>query len=405
MTKLRLTIFSTTIIIVGLVGWLLFQFAKGYRVNDKLKLIPNGLLVIKSDPDGAQIFINGELKTATNSTIPLPPGTYDITLKKEGFLNWDKRLDIDAEIVTEYTAHLFKLAPSLSATTFNGAIDPLPSNDMTKIAYVVPNKPNEGDLNKEFAGLWVMEIVDLPLGFSRDPRRVTDGDLTEATFVWSEDDREILLTTKTGRYLLDTGKFTPQNQLTNVLGDVNEIELKWKKEKELKLNSQIKSLPDEMKDVIGRKARAIVFSPDEDMVLYTASASATLSDDLIKPVPGASTQKQDRDIKDNHTYIYDIKEDRNFLVDSNSSDLIVDNFLPSNAARRLTWFPTSRHLLLAEKDKITVMDYDSTNKKEVYKGSFLAPNAFPTLSTGRILILTNLGAEDTLPNIYSLTIK
>jgi hypothetical protein len=413
MIKIRLAILSSTIIFVGVIGWLLFLYAKGYRVDtDKLQIEPNGLLVIKSVPDGAQIYIDGELETATNATIPLAPGTYDIILKKEGFFEWEKRLNIDKEIVTETTAHLFKVAPSLSAATFNGVYNPLPSYDMTKIAYVVPTKKNDDIHNEDQAGLWIMEIVDLPLGFSRDPRRITNGSLVNTTYEWSIDNREILLTTQKGTYLLDSSKYTPQNQLINELSNNSELLSKWNKEKKQKLDSQIRSLPKELIDILSRKTHSLSFSPDKDMILYTASSSAKLSENLIKSVPGASTQKQNRDIIVNHTYIYDVKEDRNFLIDSDSSNLFVQNDKPNheltdiiNPTRRISWFPTSRHLLLAEKDKVTIMDYDGTNREEVYKGSFITPYVFPTLSSGRILILTNLGADDTSANLYSLSIK
>jgi hypothetical protein len=372
-------------------------------------------LVIKSDPDSAQIYIDGELESATNTTISLSPGIYDVAVKKEGYLNWQKRLTIDKEIVTETTAHIFKVAPSLSSVTFNGVENPIPSNDMTKIAYIVPTKKNDDIHNKEQAGLWVMETADLPLGFARDPKRITDSDLSNSNYEWSIDDREILLTTSKGTYLVDSGKFTPQNERVNIAGQLDELQAKWKKEKKQKLDSQIRRLPDEIKDMLSRKTYSIAFSPDEDMILYTASGSAHLNDNLIKPVPGASTQKQDRDIKTNHTYIYDIKEDRNFLIDEDASDLIVQNDKPNhdmisalevpNPLRRIAWFPTSRHILMAQKDKVFIMDYDGTNRQPVYEGSFVLPDAFPTLNSGRIVILTNLGAESSLPNLYSLNIK
>jgi hypothetical protein len=57
---------------------------------------------------------------------------------------------------------------------------------------------------------------------------------------------------------------------------------------------------------------------------------------------------------------------------------------------------------LAKQDKIIIMDYDGTNKQEVYTGVYSAPNAFPIASTDRILILTNLGANSTPANLYSL---
>ena len=62
-------------------------------------------------------------------------------------------------------------------------------------------------------------------------------------------------------------------------------------------------------------------------------------------------------------------------------------------------------LVLAEEGKVIIMDYDGTNRQEVYTGSYIAPHAFPTVSDERLLLLTNLGADSGSPNIYSLTLK
>ena len=87
-TKLRVLIFLSTILVVGVFGTFVSFYARGYRFNLKTqKFLPNGILVIKSEPDGASVFVNGELKTATNANISIPPGTYDIVVKKEAFLS------------------------------------------------------------------------------------------------------------------------------------------------------------------------------------------------------------------------------------------------------------------------------------------------------------------------------
>lgn len=381
MTKIRVFIFLLTIVIVGGFGAIISLYARGYRFDLKtLRFAPNGLLVVKSEPDGAQVFVDAELETATNATIPLPPGTYDVEIRKEGYFPWKKRLVIEKEIVTEANASLFKAVPSLSAVTFSGIIKPVPTNDLTKIAYAVPK-----------TGLWVIETVNLPLGFARDPRQITDGDLAEASWEWSPNGREILLTTRTGVFLLDAGRFTPQNQRINIASRKTEILAEWEEERKIKLAAQIKNLPEELVDILERRTNSITFSPDETKILYTASSSAELSDNLIKPLPGASTQKQERSIKAGKTYVYDIKEDRNFSVDDGTP--------------ALHWFPTSRHLVLAEAGKITIMDYDGTNRQEVYSGSYVAPHAFPTVNKERLLILTNLGADSVLSNLYSLSLK
>jgi hypothetical protein len=390
MVKLRLlTILLTLIILIG-AGTISILYARGYRFGlkqNQITLSPRGLLVANSDPNGAQVFVSGELETATNNTISLSPGTYDVQIKKEGYLGWQKRIVIEKEVVTQIDAFLIPTAPSLSALTYSGVFNLKLSPDFSKIAYGIP--PNSD--NGERAGLWVLETVNLPLGFNRDPRQITDGDLTNANWEWSPDGREILLTTKSASFLLNAGEFTSQNQRVNVASQVSEIKSEWQKKIDKKLESQVSKLPDELKSILERKATDIKFSPDENRILYTASGSATIPDNLEKELPGASTQKQERDIKDTKSYVYDIKEDRNFAV--------------GDPGESLSWLPNSLNLLLPKEDKIIVLDYDGTNRQTVFSGNYVYPHAYPSTSSNRILILTNLGGEDKFSNLYWLSLK
>ncbi|OGM85783.1 hypothetical protein A2435_01950 [Candidatus Woesebacteria bacterium RIFOXYC1_FULL_46_16] len=401
MTRLRVLLGLLTLLVVGLLGLFLSLYARGYRFDGQtFRFKPSGLLVVKSDPSGAQVFVNGELSTATDTTVSLAPGTYDVSIRKESFHPWNKRLVIEKEVVTEAIASLFRVAPSLSSVTFSGVVNPVISADGTRIAYATP--PSREDPEK--GGLWAIETVNLPIGFARDPRRVTDGDLTAADWQFSPDGREILVSLGQSVFLLDASTFTPQARRVNVAARKEIILAEWEEERGTRLSSQIKILPDELIDILQRKVSSIVFSPDETKILYTASGSATIRENLIKPLPGSSSQKQERDIKEGHTYVYDIKEDRNFLLDEGAESLLIDSKLVPELTRRLAWFPTSKHLVLSEAGKITIIDYDGTNRQLVYSGSYVSPHAYPFGSTSRLLILTSLGA-DTTPNLYSLTLK
>lgn len=388
MTKLRLLIFLLTLIVVGTLGTFTVFYARGYRFNwGQFKFSPNGLFVAKSEPTGAQIFINGDLKTATDATVSLSPGTYDVSIRKDGYIPWEKRLSIDKEVVTVATINLFRIAPSLTAVTFDGAVSPASSEDYSKIAFGVPSK-SPGDAK---AGLWIVDTADLPLGFTRDPRRITDGDLASASWEFSPDGRQILLTTASGVYLLDAGTFTPQNQRVNISSRKEATLASWEEERKTQLSAQIRNLPDEVADILNRKASQVLFSPDETKILYTASGSATLAENLVKPLPGSSTQRQERTVEEGKSYVYDIKEDRNFFV--------------AEPGATLRWFPTSRHLVYPEEGKITIMEYDGTNRQSVYTGSYSRPHAFPYVNTSKLLILTNLGSGGSTTNLYSLSLK
>ena len=380
MTKLRVFVLLSTFLIVSFFGYFVSLIARGYQFDTvTYKFLANGILVVKSDPDGASIYIDGNLKGATNTNLKLSPKSYDVEIKKNGYITWKKRLTIKKEEVTQVTAHLFKTAPSFSPVTFDGAENPVVSSDFSKIAYI----------NDE--GLWIMSVSSLPIGFPNEPKLITDGVLKGTTYSFSPNNREIMLETKTGVYLLNTNELTEQANLVNVMSQKETILKDWKLQKSKKDESELKLLPSVLSEILSKDSSSFAFSPDETMVMYIASSAATIEQNLIDRLPGSSTQKEERGIKVGKTYIYDIKEDKNFLVNDNG--------------RSLYWLPTSRHLVLPDKGKIIVMDYDGTNRQTVFSGDYIDPHAYPFVNASKLLILTNLGSPSSTPNLYSLSIK
>ena len=392
MNRLRILSLFVTVLVITIAGIAMSFFARGYKFDPKKFVIkPTGLLVVTSSPDGAQILVNGALESATNATISLVPETYDVEVKKEGFMPWKKRLDVKKEEVTKVDAALFPIAPSLSAVTFNGAINPVVSPDGTKVLFGIPSEDSQK------VGLWVMELGNLPIGFSNDPRRISNLDPTNASWTWSPDSREILITIQTAKYILPSGGFTPQYQLVNIQGaKLEKTFAEWKTESSKKMDSSLSRLPEKLQEIFKNKTDNVTFSPDNNKVLYTASGSATIPDNLIPQLPGSSTQKQERVIKDGQTYVYDIKEDRNFLIS--------DQKIKTDSST-IAWFPTSNHLLLAENNKITIMDYDGTNRQVIWNGPYDFPYAVPYPNSSRLLMLTKLGSGNSLSNFYSLIFK
>ena len=380
MTLFRVLILLSTFLVVGIAGYFAILIARGYQFDTvSFKFLENGILVVKSDPDGATILIDGELKGATNTNLKLSPNIYHVEIKKNGYISWSKELTIKKEEVTQITVHLFKVAPSFSSVTFDGAENPVVSSDFSKIAYT----------NKD--GLWIMSVSSLPIGFPNEPKKITDGLLKGSTYTFSPNSRELLLETKSEVYLLNTNEFVSQTQIANNIALKEVVVKNWEIESLKKNESELKLVPTEIANILNKNTKNFTFSPDETMVMYTASIAASLKPNLIAELPGSSTQKEERDIKIGKTYIYDIKEDKNFMVNDNG--------------RSLYWLPTSRHLLLPDEGKIVVMDYDGTNRQTVFSGDYIAPHAYPYVNASKLLILTNLGSDTTLPNLYSLSIK
>lgn len=387
MARLRILVFLLTLVIVGTAGILLSLYAKGYRLNQN-KLVDGGLIVVNSDPTGGQIYVDGELKGASNTSISLTPKTYKIEIKKAGYSTWTKEIKVEREIVSQVDATLFPLASSLSPLTVTGAVNPKISPDYSKVVYDIPLTAENATSS---AGLWVVDTVDLPLGFSRPAVRITDGDLTGFDWQWSPDGSQIVLQNKLSSFILKTGTFVPQTSLVNVKATLAKTETDWNTIEQKRIQSLLSRVDVLISGIIINNAGNIVFSPDETKVLYKAAKDATIPSDIVKQLPGSSTQTQARDIKKGKVYVYDIKEDRNFEI--------------TDIEGVVYWYPNSKNLLIPLKDKVEVADYDNTNKYTIYAGSYIAYNAFPSLSSGRVFILTNLGAKDIVPNLYILNLK
>src|SRR5487761_2029079 len=89
-----------TLLFLAVATLVVILYARGYQLSfttGKPQLTGSGILVVTSDPDGAEVFINGHLTTATNNTINLAPDTYDVSIKKDGYLPWERTVKVNQE--------------------------------------------------------------------------------------------------------------------------------------------------------------------------------------------------------------------------------------------------------------------------------------------------------------------
>lgn len=429
LTQKRLVIFSAILIGIVSSAFLIIKLASGYRPDvNSGSFLPQGLLVATSLPDGAQLWVNGKLKSATDATIYLSPDTYDVEIKMDGFFTWKKSLTIKKELVTKADAYLFAAFPDLKALTFTGATNPIISPDGQKVVYAV------GSSSAGKQGLWLLDLADRPLGLARTPRQIVSSTnlsqaFTQAKYKWSIDSKQLLISIpmnqppatlpakskittppKMQTFLIDTDRLNTEANLTDITSSYNTIIDRWQKEEELQFQAQLAKVPPELLKAIEGKTKDLQFSLDETRILYTATASAQIPGNIVPPLPAASTQPEERNIQPNKIYVYDLKEDRNFALPVPKETQIIttqekptgkkpdDNFPP-----RISWFPTSRHLFLVQKDKISIFEYDGTNNVDVFTAQFEDHFAFPFPAGNRILVLTSIG-KDTPPNLYAVTV-
>ncbi|MBI2074671.1 MAG: PEGA domain-containing protein [Candidatus Levybacteria bacterium] len=387
-------------------------YGRGYRFgldNGKLDFAGTGMLVSTSDPDGAQVFINGHLTTATNNTINLSPGEYNVRIFKDGYFPWEKKIKIKKEVVSKAEALLFPTAPKLENITSVGVGNPALDPSQTRLAYTVSSQTARKN------GVYVLDMTGRPvLTLQSSSTQIVDDTVDQfstALLSWSPDGKEILATISSSlksptTYALSASTFN--NSPRDVTATLDTTESLWHKEKIEKEEVRQASLKSDLRKIISEDFKIISWSPDETKILYIASRSATLPFVITPRHLGVDTTPEERSIKANSLYVYDIKEDKNFSIENLSpqptnSDLTDEE----NKAEQLplTWFPDSQHLIYVHDKKIDVMEYDGTNSTTLYAGPFVDNYVFPWPNGSKMVILTSLGNADISPNLYTIEIK
>ena len=160
------------------------------------------------------------------------------------------------------------------------------------------------------------------------------------------------------------------------------------------------SLPKKLRTVAAANFNILEWSADDTKILYEASQSASIPLIITPALIGTDSTPQVRDIKKGQVYVYDVKEDRNYLILSalpqTNSD---EQQLP------LMWYPDSKHLVYVHDAKIDMMEYDAQNQTTVYAGPFVDNYVFPWPDATKLVILTNLGNPSISPNLYTIGLK
>jgi hypothetical protein len=377
-------------------------FGSGYKFNFGSNgpiISGTGLLVATSSPDGAQVLVNGHLTTATDNTINLAPGEYDVKIYKEGYFPWEKKIIIKNETVSKADALLYPTAPKLESITNTGVLNPVLDPSRTKLAYEVASQSALKN------GIYVLDMTARPIltlqSASSQIVNSTSNLFSLAKITWSPDSAQILATISNPPsetiFLLETNTLNQNPQ--DVTETISAVDTTWNKLKADKYKAQLDSLVKPLRTVVAQDFNVLQWSDDETKILYQASQSATIPM-IIKPaLIGTDSTPEVRDIQKGQVYVYDIKEDRNYkILDSLPVTENIDHY-------PIMIHPDSKHLVFVHDGKIDMMDYDGANQITVYAGPFVDDFVFSWPDATKLVILTNLGNADLTPNLYTISLK
>ena len=149
--------------------------------------------------------------------------------------------------------------------------------------------------------------------------------------MWSPDNRQILLVSSPSAYLVDLSKSE-----TQPVFDLKNLVLEWNMSKSIKSDRNIELLPSELRNILTTASAELVWSPRENKLMYTATASATIAQNLIPKLPGSNTQPESRDLSSGTTYVYDLKKIK-ISISTQCSE------------KSAQWFSDSNHLICVQK--------------------------------------------------------
>lgn len=384
--------------VLGTIGVILYGMGYRFNLNKGTPAVSGtGLLVATSVPDGAQVFINDHLTTATDNTINLEPGEYNVKIFKDGYFPWQKKIIVKKEVVSKADALLLPNAPKLESITnigvSNAVIDPTKS----KLAYTVASQSALKN------GIYVLDMTLRPIltlqSASTQIATDTISRFSQSTLKWSPDSKQILSSLDLPRsdFLLSTSSLNSNPQ--DVTATLLSVNTAWKKLKDEKQIAFTNSLPRKLRPIVSEYFNVLEWSDDETKVLYTASISGTLPKIITPPLIGVDSTPEQREIERDAVYVYDIKEDRNYKIMDNILVKDEDSNLP------LRWFPDSKHLIYVHNGKIDIMEYNAGNQTTIYAGPFVDNFVFPWPDASKIVILTNLGNPANNPNLYTISLK
>ncbi|MFZ2202338.1 MAG: PEGA domain-containing protein [Microgenomates group bacterium] len=438
----RTRLIITLLVMLFLAGGtaLAIQFAKGYRPNlAQLALNGTGLLSVTSYPKNAQVFINDRLTTVTDDTLNLSPGEYQVKIIKTGFHPWIKTVSIKPELVSSTDARLFPSIPSLTPLTFYQVSSPLLSPDGSKLLYILTNSPFSQDngvyvlslANSIFPGNQISQIADL-----------STFDYTQAALVWSPDGSQILALIHDTAKIIASHLLNPRNlnQAKNLTDTTFRLPLllnQWQDQQKSINLTNLARFPEFIQKVASESAVNVYFSPDREKILYTAIKDLEIPENLAdKAVPSINPSPQNRKLEAGKTYVYDLKEDSNYLISEAKYDsktaqpLIIDGTIatppakePSQLTSLLTqinllrgaydphttqnlgWYTTNRHLIITNGEGVSLVEYDDSNPTSIIPTQVEQGLAVPSPDGTHLIILSNLNQQTNVANLISLDLK
>ena len=391
------TILTLLVIISG--ALLAVFFAKGYRLSTETGTITGtGIISVVSEPDRASVYLDGHLTTATNDNInSLIPKKYKVTIEKEGYISWEKEVEVREGLVKEIEASLFRSIPTVYPITYNGVAKALLSPDSQKFVYVVPNGDDPASVSaSKRSGVWLLPMTSggINLGRGNEPRQIAlsgNYDFSEAEFRWSPDSQQVLVSFPDRYLLLEADRLNEPPR--DVTAQIEPTVRSWdESEKESNL-ARLQLIADNSIRNTASASAILKWAPDETKVLYQKDEK---------------TDYQVADLTTNETFTLPKASSYHWLPDS--EHLIMVEF-EEQKVTDVTKDPKvtneeeiKENSLLST--RVSIIETDGTNKSEMFYGALDPEFVVPWPDSSRLVVIYSLPtATASKPNLYGINLK
>lgn len=363
----------------------IFLYAGGYRLerdtdSKVVQIKSTGMVSVKSIPQGANVYINGVLVTATNNTIPaVEPGKHLLKVVKNGYAPWLKEIEIFPDLATDITAVLVSQTPRLEPLTNTGAQEPTVSPTLTKLAFL--------SNDAETPGIWVVSLTEGTLSLFKSTPTVVLKDTPTTTYSksksleWAPDEKTLLIQTENGKYQL----FNLADKTIQNIPLPEETRDKWDTYLLAKRKAFIEKL-DIPQDLQSRAiSKNALWAPDEKKFLY-------------KKEVGTQTE-------------YRVYNSEKPLPVGELVDTVVFTTNTADAQPQISWYSDSFHLILTEgnidadkRGTISIIRIDGTNKTEIYNNTLYSNKVFVAPSGDKLIVLTSFKSS-AQTDLYTIGVR
>lgn len=224
-----LSILTSIIILLG--AAIIYLYSDGYRIdifNREISI--TGVITVQSDPSATDMYISDEKVGRTPRSHVLKVGEYDVSLKKENYKDWNKKVKVlEGKSTPIFPYLVYDTVASKEKWKSEGLVEKLWASDTRNDLLFL-----QKDSNTSYS-LWEYTINPLLWDFSTNPSKILTLDTNKISLSTSPNGQQALLAmtdTKSPLYYLLNTQQSNTLQSSNQLpfGNYSKYAMTWSKD-------------------------------------------------------------------------------------------------------------------------------------------------------------------------------